>query len=84
MTAIRIQIFRTIMAFAGAALAATAFAQAPDAPKAVKINPETADAEVGQQLQLSLSGLQAESKAMWIALPPDMAPSHFSRLARFK
>ncbi len=73
MTAIRIHIFRTIMAFAGAALAATALAQAPDAPKPVKINPETADAEVGQQLQLSLSGLQAESKAMWIALPPDMA-----------
>src|SRR5262245_33294824 len=73
MPAIRNHILRTIMALAGAALAATAFAQTPGGPKTVKISPETAEAEVGQQLKLSLTGLEAEVRAMWIALPSDMA-----------
>ncbi|HKE04830.1 MAG TPA: Ig-like domain-containing protein [Blastocatellia bacterium] len=73
MPTIRNHILRTIIALAGAALAATVFAQTPGAPKTVKINPETAEAEVGQQLKLSLTGLEAEGKAMWIALPSDIA-----------
>src|SRR5262245_4264585 len=73
MPAIRKQVLRTIMALAFAALAVTAFAQTPGGPKTVKINPETAEAEVGQQLKLSLTGLEAEGKAMWIALPSDIA-----------
>src|SRR5262249_56058391 len=73
MPTIRNHILRTIIALAGAALAATVFAQTPGAPKTVKINPETTEAEVGQQLKLSLTGLEAEAKPMCIALPSAIA-----------
>jgi hypothetical protein len=73
MPVFRNHVLRTIIALAGGVLAATAFAQTPGAPKTVKINPEKAEAEVGQQLKLSLTGLEAEGKAMWIAMPSDMA-----------
>lgn len=48
MPAFRNHILRAITALAGAAMAATAFAQTTTAPKTVKITPETAEAEVGQ------------------------------------
>jgi hypothetical protein len=73
MSAIRNRLLRTMVAGAIASLAATAFAQTNVAPKTVKITPETAEAEVGQQMKLALTGLDAEARAMWIALPSDIA-----------
>jgi uncharacterized protein YjdB len=73
MPAIRNHILRTIITLAVTSLAATAFAQTPGGPKTIKINPETAEAEVGQQLKMTLAGLEGEGKAMWIALPSDIA-----------
>src|SRR5262245_50140862 len=73
MSEIRNHLLRAIIALSITALAATAFAQTTVGPKTVKINPETADAEVGQQMKLTLTGLDAQAKAMWIVLPPDVA-----------
>src|SRR4030095_17169203 len=73
MPAIRNHILRTIITLAVTSLAATAFAQTPGGPKTIKINPETAEAEVGQQLKMTLAGLEGEGKAMWIALASDIS-----------
>jgi uncharacterized protein YjdB len=62
-----------MVALAIAAMAVTAFAQSTVAPKTVKITPETAEAEVGQQMKLTLTGLDAEARATWIAIPGDVA-----------
>ncbi len=89
MPAFRNHILRAITALAGAAMAATAFAQTTTAPKTVKITPETAEAEVGQQLKLTLTGFDAEGKAMeqkaamWIALPSDLAGADDSGTVTF-
>jgi len=94
MPAIRNLVLRAILAIAIAALAATAFAQAPEAPtksapRTVKITPETAEAEVGQQLQLTVRGVDAEGNAtaqkasMWIALPSDLAAADDSGKVTF-
>jgi hypothetical protein len=54
-------------------------AQIPAPIKTVKITPEMAEAEVGQQVQFTCEALDAEGKPvnlkanMWVALPPDMA-----------
>ena len=73
MSAIRNHLLRAMAPLAIAALAAIAFAQTTVAPKAIKITPETAEAEVGQKMKLALTGLEAEARAMWIALPADVA-----------
>jgi hypothetical protein len=83
MPAIRNRALRAIFTLATAALAVNAFGQsngAPGgAPKSVKISPETAVAEVGQQLKLTVTasdaeGNSTEQKAMfWVALPSDLA-----------
>jgi plastocyanin len=89
MPTIRNHTLRAIIALAGAALAVTAFAQTASAPKTVKITPETAEAEVGQQLKLTLTGFDAEGKAaeqkaaMWIALPSDLAGADDSGTVTF-
>jgi len=94
MPAIRNHVLRAIIAVVITALAATVFAQTTGpqpttAPKTVKINPETAEAEVGQRLQLTLTGFDAEGKAMeqkaatWIALPGDLAAADDSGAVTF-
>jgi len=94
MPAIRNYAPRAILALAIIALGAATFAQTTGpqptiAPKTVKINPETAEAEVGQQLKLTLTGFDAEGKAMeqkaatWIALPGDLAAADDSGTVTF-
>lgn len=73
MSAIRNHLLQTMIALAITALAATVFAQTTVAPKTIKITPETAEAEVGQKMKLALAGLDAEAKAIWVALPGDVA-----------
>ncbi|MGH9769724.1 MAG: Ig-like domain-containing protein, partial [Blastocatellia bacterium] len=94
MPAIRNHALRAIVALAITALAVTAFAQTSGAPttsaiKTVKITPETAEAEVGQQLKLTAMGFDAEGKAAeqkamyWIALPGDLAAADGSGAVTF-
>jgi hypothetical protein len=55
------------------------FAQTSAQVKTVKLTPEIAEGEVGQQLQFSFQALDADGKAvdakanLWVALPPDLA-----------
>ncbi|MGH9752563.1 MAG: Ig-like domain-containing protein [Blastocatellia bacterium] len=83
MSAIRNYLLQVVIALVVSALAITAFGQTTVAPKTIKINPETAEAEVGQQMKLALAGLDAEAKAMWIALPSDVAAVDDSGAVRF-
>jgi hypothetical protein len=68
-----------IFAVAIIAFSPTAFAQTAQPVKSVKITPETAEGEVGQQVKFTVTGYDAEGKAtdqkpmFWIAIPPDLA-----------
>jgi plastocyanin len=79
MTAIDKCILRTTLSLAIITLGLTASAQTPASIKTVKVTPETAEAEVGQQLQFACQALDAEGKAVdtkpmyWIAIPSDQA-----------
>ena len=90
---------RAVLSLAITALAITAFAQATSgppagvsaggAPKTVKISPDTAVAEVGQQLKLTATAFDAEGKAMepkamfWVALPGDLAAADNTGMVTF-
>jgi plastocyanin len=79
MPAISKHVLRTVLAFVTIAFSTLAFAQTPRPVNSVKITPETAEGEVGQQVKFTVTGYDAEGKAMnqkpmfWVALPPDSA-----------
>src|SRR5262245_27517909 len=79
MTAIDKYILRTTLFLAMATLSLTVSAQTTASIKTVKVTPETAEAEVGQQLQFACQALDAEGKQVdtqaiyWIAIPSDQA-----------
>src|SRR5262245_65689652 len=60
-------------------LSLTVSAQTTTSIKTVKVTPETAEAEVGQQLQFACQALDAEGRPVdtqaiyWIAIPSDQA-----------
>jgi uncharacterized protein YjdB len=79
MPAIDKYILRTILSLAMLTLTLTVSAQTTASIKTVKVTPETAEAEVGQQLQFAFKALDAEGNpvdakaTLWIALPSDQA-----------
>jgi uncharacterized protein YjdB len=79
MTAIDIYILRTTLSLAMVTLSLTVSAQTTATIKTVKVTPETAEAEVGQQLQFACQALDAEGQPVdtkaiyWIAIPSDRA-----------
>jgi hypothetical protein len=79
MTAIDKYILRTTLSLAIVTLSLTVSAQTTASIKTVKVTPETAEAEVGQQLQFACQALDAEGKPVdtktiyWIAIPSDHA-----------
>jgi uncharacterized protein YjdB len=79
MPAIDKYILRTILSLAMVALSLTVSAQTTASIKTVKVTPETAEAEVGQQLQFAFRALDAEGNpvdakaTLWGALPFDQA-----------
>jgi hypothetical protein len=79
MSEINRRLFHTIASLAIITLSSSVLAQSPAPIKSVRITPEIAEAEVGQQVQLTYEALDAEGKPvntkahLWIALPSDMA-----------
>jgi plastocyanin len=79
MLAIRDHALRTVLACVITAFGAAVYAQTAPTIKTVKIVPETAEAEVGQQLKFTVTGYDEAGKAMdrkpalWVAMPPDLA-----------
>src|SRR5262245_9015788 len=79
MTAIDKYILRATLSLAIVILSLTALAQTPASIKTVKVTPEIAEAEVGQQLQFAYQALDAEGNPVntrafiWIAIPSDRA-----------
>ncbi|MCI0336844.1 MAG: Ig-like domain-containing protein, partial [Acidobacteria bacterium] len=79
MTVIEKYILRTTLSLAIFTLSFTVLAQTTASVKTVKITPEIAEAEVGQQVQFSCQALDAEGKPVdtkaiyWIAIPSDQA-----------
>src|SRR5262247_4401283 len=79
MTAIDKYILRTTLSLAIVTISLTVSAQTTAPIKTVKVTPETAEAEVGQQLQFACQALDAEGQPVdakaiyWIAIPSDRA-----------
>jgi trimeric autotransporter adhesin len=89
MTAIDKYILRTTLSLAMVTLSLTVSAQTTASIKTVKVTPETAEAEVGQQLQFACQALDAEGKPVdtktiyWIAIPSDHAAADNSGKVTF-
>lgn len=72
-------LIHTIASLAIVTLGSSVLAQTAAPVKTVKITPEIAEAEVGQQVQFSFEALDADGKPvsakanLWIALPNDLA-----------
>ncbi len=79
MTALHKHVLRTILFLAITAIALPALAQTARTAKTIKITPEIAEGEVGQQVKFSAAAFDAEGKPLeqkaqfWAALPPDLA-----------
>jgi plastocyanin len=77
-------LIRTIALLALITLSSSVLAQSPASIKTVKITPEIAEAEVGQQVQFTFEALDAEGKPvntkahLWVALPSDLAAADSS------
>lgn len=88
-TAVDKYILRTILSLAMITLSLTVSAQTTASIKTVKVTPETAEAEVGQQLQFACQALDAEGKPVdakamyWIAIPFDQAAADDSGKVTF-
>ncbi len=89
MPAIRNHALRTVLACAIIAFGGGAYAQTAPTIKTVKIVPETAQTEVGQQLKFTVTGYDEQGKAMdqkpmfWVATPPDLAGADNSGTVTF-
>ncbi|HEV2665852.1 MAG TPA: Ig-like domain-containing protein, partial [Blastocatellia bacterium] len=79
MTAVNKYILRTTLSLAMVTLSLTALGQTSASIKTVKVTPEIAEVEVGQQLQFAYQALDAEGNPVntkafvWIAIPSDRA-----------
>jgi uncharacterized protein YjdB len=77
-------LIRTFTSLALIMLSSSVLAQSPAPVKTVKITPEIAEAEVGQQVQFTYEALDAEGKpvttkaSLWVALPSDLAAADSS------